>query len=112
MTRPSESTRSGPSRAKGAVRFGRYVLVDRLGVGGMAEVFRALVLGPEEFQRVVVVKRILPTLSANPAFIKMFIDEAKVTGRHVASECHPGARVRPPRSSSTSSRWSTCTGAT
>ncbi len=81
MTRPSESTRSGPSRAKGAVRFGRYVLVDRLGVGGMAEVFRALVLGPEEFQRVVVVKRILPTLSANPAFIKMFIDEAKVTGR-------------------------------
>jgi eukaryotic-like serine/threonine-protein kinase len=44
-------------------------------------VFRALVLGPEEFQRVVVVKRILPTLSANPAFIKMFIDEAKLTGR-------------------------------
>jgi serine/threonine protein kinase len=82
MTRPSEPMRSGhDSGAGGPVRFGRYVLVDRLGVGGMAEVFRALVLGPEEFQRVVVVKRILPSLCANPAFIKMFIDEARVCGR-------------------------------
>ena len=82
MTRPSEPMRSGPDNgAGGPVRFGRYVLVDRLGVGGMAEVFRALVLGPEEFQRVVVVKRILPSLCANPAFIKMFIDEARVCGR-------------------------------
>jgi serine/threonine protein kinase len=82
MTRPSERMRSGPGNgAGGLVRFGRYVLVDRLGLGGMAEVFRALVLGPEEFQRVVVVKRILPSLCANPAFIKMFIDEARVCGR-------------------------------
>jgi serine/threonine protein kinase len=69
------------SPAADPVRFGRYVLIDRLGLGGMAEVFRALVLGPEQFQRVVVVKRILPSLCANPAFIKMFIDEARVCGR-------------------------------
>ena len=55
--------------------------MDRLGAGGMAEVFRALVLGPEQFQRVVVVKRILPNLCANPSFIKMFIDEATLCGR-------------------------------
>jgi eukaryotic-like serine/threonine-protein kinase len=62
-------------------RFGRYILVDRLGAGGMAEVFRALVLGPEQFQRVVVVKRILPQFSASPSFIEMFIDEARLCGR-------------------------------
>jgi serine/threonine protein kinase len=62
-------------------RYGRYVLVDRLGAGGMAEVFRALLVGPEQFQRMVVVKRILPHLSENPGFIKMFIDEATLSGR-------------------------------
>jgi serine/threonine-protein kinase len=62
-------------------RYGRYVLVDRLGAGGMAEVFRALMVGPEQFQRVVVVKRILPHLSANPSFTRMFIDEATLCGR-------------------------------
>jgi eukaryotic-like serine/threonine-protein kinase len=70
-----------PGAARGPVRYGRYVLIDRLGVGGMAEVFRAVALGAEQFQRVVVVKRILPHLSENPAFIKMFIDEATLCGR-------------------------------
>ena len=62
-------------------RYGRFLLIDRLGRGGMAEVFRAVVVGPEQFQRVVVVKRILPHHSANAAFIKMFIDEATLCGR-------------------------------
>ena len=47
----------------------------------MAEVFRAVVMGPQEFQRVVVVKRVLPRLSEDPAFLKMFIDEATLCGR-------------------------------
>ena len=62
-------------------RYGRFLLIDRLGHGGMAEVFRAVVVGPEQFQRVVVVKRILPHHSANAAFNKMFIDEATLCGR-------------------------------
>lgn len=62
-------------------RYGRYILLDRLGKGGMAEVFRALVVGPEQFQSVVVVKRILPHLCANTAFVRMFIDEARLCGR-------------------------------
>src|SRR5688572_10387462 len=65
----------------GPQRFGRYILLDRLVAGGMAEVFRSVVIGPQEFQRVVVVKRILPRLCADPAFVKMFIDEATLRGR-------------------------------
>jgi serine/threonine protein kinase len=79
------STVSPPARIRRSVprlqRYGRYVLVDRLGAGGMAEVFRAVVIGPEQFERVVVVKRILPHLTENPGFVKMFIDEATLCGR-------------------------------
>jgi serine/threonine protein kinase len=66
---------------EGPVRYGRYILIDRLGAGGMAEVFRALTVGAEQFQSLVVVKRILSHLCANPAFVKMFIDEAKLCGQ-------------------------------
>jgi hypothetical protein len=79
------ATASPPARIRRSAprlqRYGRYVLVDRLGAGGMAEVFRAVVIGPEQFERVVVVKRILPHLTENPSFVKMFIDEATLCGR-------------------------------
>jgi serine/threonine protein kinase len=45
----------------------------------MAEVFRAVMVGPENFQRTLVIKRILPHLSQDSAFLQMFIDEAKVS---------------------------------
>jgi hypothetical protein len=63
-----------------SLTFGRYRLFERIGAGGMAEVFRAVALGPENFQRTLVIKRILPHLSQDLAFVQMFIDEAKVSG--------------------------------
>jgi serine/threonine protein kinase len=45
----------------------------------MAEVFRAAVKGPEGFRRELVVKRILPDLSARPRFTQMFVNEAKIS---------------------------------
>ena len=59
-------------------RIGPYELVERIGIGGMAEVFRASQSGEEGFQRTVAVKRILPSLCADPDFVRMFIDEAKI----------------------------------
>lgn len=59
-------------------RYGRYVLLERIGQGGMAEVFRAVARGTQGFQRILVVKRILPELSRDPRFVQMFIDEAKI----------------------------------
>lgn len=69
----------------GASDYGRYVLLERVAVGGMAEVFRAKRKGVEGFEKVVAVKRILPHLSNNKDFVEMFVDEAKM----VASLSHP-----------------------
>ena len=69
-----------PSPLPGAKPFGKYYLLDRIGVGGMAEVFLAVALGPQGFQRTLVIKRMLAHLSQDSAFVKMFIDEAKLSG--------------------------------
>jgi serine/threonine-protein kinase len=61
-------------------QLGRYELVELLGVGGMAEIFKARCTGPGGFQRTVVVKRILPANTADPAFVRMFVSEAKILG--------------------------------
>lgn len=61
-----------------SIPFGKYSLLDRIAAGGMAEVFRAKAYGVEGFERVVAVKRILPTIAADTDFITMFIDEAKI----------------------------------
>lgn len=73
-------TRPDGSAAAGGVRLGRYELLDLLGTGGMAEVFRARCSGPGGFQRTVVVKRILPAHGRDQAFVKMFVSEAKILG--------------------------------
>ena len=63
------------------VTFGRYRLLERLGQGGMAEVFKAKSYGVEGFEKVVVIKRILPQLARSAAFVEMFIHEAKLSVR-------------------------------
>jgi serine/threonine protein kinase len=69
----------------GEIHYGPYRLLQRIAVGGMAEVFRAKRTGVEGFEKVVAVKRILPHLSDNKEFVDMFIDEAKM----VAGLTHP-----------------------
>lgn len=59
-------------------RFGDYVLHDRIGAGGMAEIFLATATGIEGFEKRVVIKRILPSLSDDEQFVRMFIEEAKL----------------------------------
>ncbi len=58
--------------------FGKYVLLGRLGDGGMAEVFRAALPGPAGFRKTVVIKRILPHLARKRHFIEMFVAEANL----------------------------------
>src|SRR5579859_4348318 len=70
---PSESP---PAFVPGS--FGRYGLLERLAVGGMAEIFRARVTGEHGFEKILVIKRILPHLAVDNDFLDMFIDEAKL----------------------------------
>jgi len=66
-------------------QFGRYILLERIGAGGMAEIFKAVVKGAEDFKKVLVIKRILLPYSKDPNFVSMFIEEAKMC----ASLQHP-----------------------
>lgn len=59
--------------------FGKYLLLDRLAVGGMAEVFIAKATGIEGVERYVAIKKILPTMAEDEEFIRMFIDEARIS---------------------------------
>ncbi len=63
---------------KKPIPFGKYVLLERINVGGMAEVFKAKAFGVEGFERLVAVKRILPSIAEDQEFNTMFIDEAKI----------------------------------
>ena len=59
-------------------KYGPYLLLERVSVGGMAEVYKAKEYGVEGFERTVAVKRILPHVAEDDEFIAMFKDEAKI----------------------------------
>jgi serine/threonine protein kinase len=68
-------------------RVGRYQPIRRLAVGGMAEIFLACVpgVGIEGFEKLVVLKRILPQHALDPELLRMFLDEARLS----ATLTHP-----------------------
>jgi hypothetical protein len=59
------------------MQFGSYLLRQRLGIGGMASVWKAI----DESGRTLVIKRILPTLAEDPEFVDMFVHEARLSAR-------------------------------
>lgn len=59
--------------------FGKFFLLQRLAVGGMAEIYRARVPGAGGFEKELVVKRILRARAQEENFAKMLVNEAKLT---------------------------------
>lgn len=59
--------------------YGKYYLIDRIAVGGMAEVYAAKSFSEGGFEKMLVIKRILSRYSENRSFVSMFIDEAKIS---------------------------------
>jgi eukaryotic-like serine/threonine-protein kinase len=62
-------------------RFGKYTLLNRIAVGGMAEIFLARQEGLEGFEKTICIKRIRPHLSSQPNFVRMFLNEAKLAAQ-------------------------------
>ncbi|WNG16496.1 serine/threonine-protein kinase [Cystobacter fuscus] len=60
---------------------GRYNLLTRLAVGGMAEIWLARQAGPQGFEKFVAIKRILDSLSSDADFVSMFLDEARLAAQ-------------------------------
>lgn len=57
---------------------GKYEVLRKLATGGMAEIYLARVRGIVGFEKLVVLKRILPNVAEDPAFVQMFLDEARL----------------------------------
>ena len=61
-------------------RLGQYELVKRLAVGGMAELYLATSPGLKGFKHSLVLKKLLPELASDRAFVEMFLGEARIAG--------------------------------
>ena len=66
-------------------RFGKYTLIRRIAVGGMAEIFLGIQRSMAGFEKLIVIKRILPRLAEDTEFVSMLLDEARI----VATLSHP-----------------------
>jgi serine/threonine-protein kinase len=62
-------------------RFGKYTLIAKLATGGMGEIFLAKLTGAAGFEKLVVIKRLLPHLVEDRHFVTMLLDEARIAAR-------------------------------
>jgi hypothetical protein len=85
---PPTTLASDPSAA-GGIPFGRYVLVDRLGQGGMGDVYVGVAHGAEGFKRTFVVKRLRPEFAQEKVVVAQFIEEARLGSTLVHSNIIP-----------------------
>ena len=79
---PGSSAALGlPSTTGAAIpeSLGRYRLLSKIAKGGMAEVFAARSYGVHGFEKTVALKRILPKFGQDPQFVRMMVDEAKIS---------------------------------
>jgi len=61
-----------------AKQLGKYIILDQLAVGGMAELFRAMITSVQGFEKLIAIKKILPHLASEEDLVNSFIDEAKL----------------------------------
>jgi serine/threonine protein kinase len=66
--------------ARAGRKLGKYEILSRLSTGGMSEIFLAFQRGLGGFRKIVVLKQILPDIKGEEEFVRMFLDEARITG--------------------------------
>jgi serine/threonine protein kinase len=82
---PDEAPAGLPRLEELPRQFGKYTLLRKLAAGGMAEIFLALHRSMAGFEKLVVIKRILPSMNRDQAFIDMLLHEARIA----ATLSHP-----------------------
>ena len=88
LSKPGVTTTSGPVQTNEdglPKRFGKYTLLRKLATGGMAELFLAIQKSVAGFEKLIVIKRILPSMNHDKAFIEMLLHEARIA----ATLSHP-----------------------
>ncbi|MEO8846380.1 MAG: protein kinase [Kofleriaceae bacterium] len=70
---PQQSRHLGPGD-----KLGKYDLIRQIAIGGMAELYLARTVGIEGFEKLVVIKRILPQFATHANFVNMFLNEARL----------------------------------
>src|SRR4051812_6558631 len=86
---PNEADAGGGDRDLGMegmpMRFGKYTLIRKLAAGGMAELYLAIQKSVAGIEKLIVIKRILPSMNQDKAFIEMLLHEARIA----ATLSHP-----------------------
>jgi len=72
---------SGPAAVAVPARIGRYEIICKLGVGGMADVFLAHQPGPFLASKLVVIKQLRPSVVNDEQFVEQFADESRIAVR-------------------------------
>lgn len=75
---PAQTPTGSPGGTPVQILFGRYIIHRLLGMGGMAEIYRASVSGPGGFEKPVVIKRVRSQFAQDETFVQMFVDEARI----------------------------------
>ena len=70
--------REAGSDAELPATFGKYYLTEKLATGGLAEIYLAKLIGPNGFEKQLVIKQIHPRLSGQRQFVDLFVAEAKI----------------------------------
>jgi serine/threonine-protein kinase len=70
-----------PQKSVAGTAFGKYKLLAKLAIGGMGEIFLARLSGVAGFEKLVVIKRLLPHLAEDGHFVAMLLDEARIAAR-------------------------------
>jgi serine/threonine-protein kinase len=77
VTGPAEQRKQVYEIPNGAI-LGKYEILRKIATGGMAEIYLARARGTAGFEKLVVLKRILPNVAEDPTFVQMFLDEARL----------------------------------
>jgi len=81
VSQPLFNETSSVSYERPVLRVGRYRILSELGRGGMSNVYLAVAHGPGGVNKLVVLKALLPDLSAEPYALAMFLDEARLAAQ-------------------------------